>query len=94
MDSKLHLLKKHLPYHESDHVLNIAFNILAGGLCIDAWNSSAVGGLWTLGARRRSEPTTAGDFCRRISEADVLTLMDAINKARLGSGKSSHPSSR
>ena len=27
----LHLLKRHLPYHESDHVLNIAFNILAGG---------------------------------------------------------------
>ena len=27
----LHLLKRHLPYHESDHVLNIAFNIVAGG---------------------------------------------------------------
>ena len=27
----LHLLKRHSPYHESDHVLNIAFNILAGG---------------------------------------------------------------
>ena len=31
IDQKLHLLKRHLPDHESDHVLNIAFNILAGG---------------------------------------------------------------
>jgi hypothetical protein len=31
IDARLHLLKRHLPYHESDHVLNIALNILAGG---------------------------------------------------------------
>ena len=31
IDDNLHLLKVHLPYHESDHVLNIAFNVLAGG---------------------------------------------------------------
>ena len=31
IDADLHLLKVHLPYHESDHVLNIAFNALAGG---------------------------------------------------------------
>jgi hypothetical protein len=31
IDRRLHLLKRHLPYHESDHVLNIALNILAGG---------------------------------------------------------------
>src|SRR5215472_538361 len=31
IDQNLHLLKRHLPYHESDHVLNIAFNLLAGG---------------------------------------------------------------
>src|SRR5438034_1042929 len=35
IDHHLHLLKVHLPYHESDHVLNIAFNILAGGLRIE-----------------------------------------------------------
>ena len=28
IDQNLHLLKRHLPYHESDHVLNIAYNIL------------------------------------------------------------------
>ena len=31
IDEGLHLLKRHLPYHESDHVLNIAYNLLAGG---------------------------------------------------------------
>src|SRR5207248_1280701 len=36
-----------------------------------------------LGAERIPDPTTAGDFCRRFAEADVLTLMDAINEARL-----------
>ena len=30
IDRRLHLLKRHLPYHESDHVLNIAYNILCG----------------------------------------------------------------
>jgi hypothetical protein len=28
IDQRLHLLKIHLPYHESDHVLNFAYNAL------------------------------------------------------------------
>jgi len=35
IDKNLHVLKLHLPYHESDHVLNIAYNILAGGTCLE-----------------------------------------------------------
>ena len=35
IDHNLHLFKRHLPYHESDHVLNIAYNILAGGKKIE-----------------------------------------------------------
>ena len=31
IDRTLHLLKVHRPYHESDHVLNLAYNLLAGG---------------------------------------------------------------
>jgi hypothetical protein len=31
IDRRLHLLKHHRPYHESDHVLNIAYNLLVGG---------------------------------------------------------------
>ncbi|MDY0171004.1 MAG: hypothetical protein RBS80_30975 [Thermoguttaceae bacterium] len=35
IDRRLRLLKVHLPYHESDHVLNIAYNLLAGGTCLE-----------------------------------------------------------
>src|SRR5262245_44415460 len=31
LDEHLHLLKVHLPYHESDHVLNIVYNVVTGG---------------------------------------------------------------
>jgi Transposase DDE domain group 1 len=85
IDRDLHLLKKHLPYHESDHVLNIALNILAGGRNIEHLEllRNDVVYLDALGARRIPDPTTAGDFCRRFSEPDVVNLMDAINKTRL-----------
>src|SRR5262249_38114672 len=85
IDRKLHLLKKHLPYHESDHVLNIAFNILAGGRRIEHLELRRQDEVYldALGATRTPDPTTAGDFCRRFSETDVLTLMDTINEARL-----------
>src|SRR6516225_5056313 len=85
IDRKLHLLKRHLPYHESDHVLNIAFNLLAGGRRfehIELRRNDEVY-LDALGAVRIPDPTTAGDFCRRFREADVLDLMGAINAARL-----------
>jgi hypothetical protein len=35
IDRSLHLLKLHLPYHESDHVLNIAYNAMCGGQTLD-----------------------------------------------------------
>ena len=35
IDASLGLLKVHLPYHESDHVLNIAYNALCGGTCLE-----------------------------------------------------------
>jgi hypothetical protein len=85
IDSDLHLLKRHLPYHESDHVLNISFNILAGGQClehIERLRNDAVS-LDALGAVRIPDPTTAGDFCRRFHPGDVLTLLETINQARL-----------
>ena len=31
IDERLYLLKFHLPYYESDHVLNIAYNAMCGG---------------------------------------------------------------
>src|ERR1700757_785873 len=85
IDRDLHLLKRHLPYHESDHVLNLALNILAGGKRIEHLELRRNDEVYldALGARRIPDPTTAGDFCRRFSEPDVVTLLDAINKARL-----------
>jgi hypothetical protein len=85
IDRRLHLLKVHLPYHESDHVLNIAYNILAGGTCledIELWRNDEVY-LDALGAQRIPDPTTAGDFCRRFDEIDVEILMSAINDVRV-----------
>jgi hypothetical protein len=84
IDRDLHLLKKHLPYHESDHVLNIAFNLCAGGTRfehIERWRNDEAF-LDALGAQRIPDPTTAGDFCRRFASPDVVTLMDSINTTR------------
>src|SRR5438034_10762259 len=35
IDRDVELLKFHVPYHESDHVLNIAYNVISGGLCLE-----------------------------------------------------------
>jgi len=85
IDRRLHLLKRHLPYHESDHVLNIAFNILAGGRRLEHLELRRNDEVYldALGADRIPDPTTAGDFCRRFGVGDVLDLMDAINDARV-----------
>jgi hypothetical protein len=86
IDRRLVLLKRHLPYHESDHVLNIAYNILAGGTCLEDLERLRTDEAYLdgLGAQRIPDPTTAGDFCRRFAEADIETLMDTINEVRLG----------
>jgi hypothetical protein len=85
IDARLHLLKRHLPYHESDHVLNIALNIMAGGKRLEHLELLRNDEVYlnALGAQRIPDPTTAGDFSRRFRMGDVLELMDAINEARL-----------
>ena len=35
LNEKVKVLKRHLPCHESDHVLNLACNILAGGVRLE-----------------------------------------------------------
>jgi hypothetical protein len=85
IDTQLHLLKFPLPYHESDHVLNFAYNALCAGDCLQdielRRNNEAF--LDALGARRIPDPTTAGDFCRRFSAADVQTLLDVYHDVRV-----------
>jgi hypothetical protein len=84
IDCRLHLLRIHLPYHESDHVLNFAYNALCGGRCMQDMEPRRTDEnfLNALAARRLPDPTTAGDFCRRFQPADVETLQDAINDVR------------
>lgn len=84
INENLHLLKIHLPYHESDHVLNLAYNALCDGTCLQDLELRRQDEVYldALGARRIPDPTTAGDFCRRFSAADVHTLIDVINSVR------------
>jgi hypothetical protein len=84
IDRRLHLLQFHLPYHESDHVLNLAYNALCDGTClqdIELRRNDEVF-LDALGARRIPDPTTAGDFCRRFQADDVHALLDIFNDVR------------
>ena len=85
IDESLHLLKRHLPYHESDHVLNIAYNLLAGGSRLEHIEVRRNDEVYldALGAERIPDPTTAGDFCRRFTGGDVEGLMDTLNETRL-----------
>jgi Transposase DDE domain group 1 len=84
IDRRLHLLQIHLPYHESDHVLNFAYNALCDGTCLEdielRRNDEVF--LDALGARRIPDPTTAGDFCRRFQPEDVHQLLDIFNDIR------------
>jgi hypothetical protein len=85
IDERLHLLKFHFPYHESDHVLNFAYNALCNGTCLDdiELRRNDVVFLDALGADRIPDPTTAGDFCRRFTPEDVETLQDVFDRTRL-----------
>ena len=84
IDARLQLLKRHLPYHESDHVLNLAYNALLDGQRLEdielRRNDEAF--LDGLGAQRIPDPTTSGDFTRRFNQDSVLELMEAINATR------------
>ena len=84
LNEKVAVLKRHLPYHESDHVLNIAYNILAGGVRMEDIELRRQDECFLdgLGAQRLPDPTTAGDFMRRFKPEDIAALMDAINEAR------------
>jgi Transposase DDE domain group 1 len=84
IDEGLHLLKIHLPYHESDHVLNLAYNALCEGSHLEdiELRRNDVNFLDAVGARRIPDPTTAGDFCRRFTAADIDTLQTLLNQVR------------
>jgi len=84
INARIKLLKRHLPYHESDHILNIAYNYLAGGKCLQDIELLRNDEAWlnALGAEIIPDPTTAGDFLRRFKEKDICEFMDVKNTVR------------
>jgi len=85
IDRRVHVLKCHVPYHESDHVLNIAYNILAGGTRLEHLELRRNDEVYldALGAQRIPDPTTAGDFCRRFNRWNIFLLMETFNETRV-----------
>ena len=85
IDESLELLKVHQPYHESDHVLNIAYNILCGGKTLEDLEQRRQDEVYleALGAQVIPDPTTAGDFCRRFTAGDIEALLAAIDRVRV-----------
>lgn len=85
IDRAVEVLKVHLPYHESDHVLGIAYNVLCGGTCLQDIERRRQDEVYldALGAQRIPDPTTAGDFCRRFDAAAIEALQAAINTTRV-----------
>ncbi len=81
----LNVFKIYLPYSESDHVLNIAYNLLAGGTCLEHLELRRNDEVYldALGAQRIPDPTTAGDFCRRLDWLKIFALMELFNETRL-----------
>jgi hypothetical protein len=86
IDQGLNIFKIRAPYHESDHVLNLAFNALCGGDCLQdiEWRRQDVHYLDALDAQRIPDPTTAGDFCRRFHVSHINTLQDIYDDIRIG----------
>ena len=84
INKSLQLFKLNKPYHESDHVLSLAYNTLTGGRALQdielKRNDSVY--LDAIGAETIPDPTTSGDFCRRFTEEDINSLQDGVNRCR------------
>ncbi len=85
LNQSVPLLKRHVPYHESDHILNIAYNVLAGHTRLEDLKILRKDEAYMdmLGAQRIPDSTTAGDFLRRFTPGSIENLMDCINQTRL-----------
>lgn len=81
INSKLKLLSVHKPYFESDHVLNMIYNVIAGGQYLEDLevrrNDTAY--MTSLGATRIPDPTTEGDFLRRFKTWPQVNKLFEIN---------------
>ncbi len=85
IDRQVQVLRRHLPYRESDHVLSLIFNLLSGGRCLQDAEDKRLDEAYceALGAERLPAPSTSGDFLRRFGERDVEALQRAFEQVRL-----------
>jgi hypothetical protein len=86
IDERVEVLKIHVPFHESDHVLAQALSLYVGGECLEdqAALQHDEGVRRMLGVCRLPDPTTAGDFLRRFEERrnpGALSGLRAANDA-------------
>ena len=74
LDERVHVFTRHRPYHESDHILTMTYNVLTGGQALEDIDRlrNDVTFLDAVGARRLPDPTTAGDFLRGSGLASEL----------------------
>jgi hypothetical protein len=93
LNTGLQVLQRRRPYSDADHVLNIAYNAMCGGLVLEdielRRNDAAF--LDALGARTIPDPTTAGDYCRRYQSQDIHRLRDLANEVRVSVWKQQSP---
>jgi len=80
LDDALTLFKRHAPYHESDHILALAYTLYVDGTCLEdqaaLQGSEAVRRM--VGACRIPDPTTAGDFLRRFRSAREVGQLSGV----------------
>ncbi len=79
------VLKRHLPYFESDHILSLCYNYLTGGKTLEDLKRLRQSEVYldALDLERVPAPSTAGDFLRRFDEAAILKLQQALNQVRV-----------
>lgn len=96
IDNSVKILKTHCPYHESDHVLNMAYNVMVGHRRIEDLEILRQDEAYmnAIGARRIPDPTTAGDFLRRFNSDAVDRLAEAFNIVRVRLWKRQCPAFR
>lgn len=82
INENVNVLKCHKPYFESDHILNLVYNLICGGTCIEDIEllRNSIPYMDGLGTGRIPDPTTAGDFLRRFKEKNIHDLIWTMNE--------------
>ncbi len=85
INEQVTVLKRHLPYFESDHILSLCYSVLCGHKPLQDLNRLRTDAVYldALGQDKLPAPSTTGDFLRRFKQQDILALQEAINQARV-----------